>query len=92
MIHFDASYSDPEIEVIQLKREVENQPTITDFTKTDLTTGEEVEGAKMQILDMEGNLIDEWTSTKEPHRIYALAPGKYILHEEQKADMYGLKM
>ena len=83
VIHFDASYSDPEIEVIQLKREVENQPTITDFTKTDLTTGEEVEGAKMQILDMEGNLIDEWTSTKEPHRIYALAPGKYILHEEQ---------
>ena len=83
VIHFDASYSNPEIEVIELSREVENQPTITDFTKTDLTTSEEVEGAKMQILDMEGNLIEEWTSTNEPHRIYALAPGKYILHEEQ---------
>lgn len=83
VIHFDASYSNPEIEVIELSREVENQPTITDFTKTDLTTSEEVEGAKMQILDMEGNLIEEWTSTNEPHRIYALVPGKYILHEEQ---------
>ena len=83
VIHFDASYSNPEIEVIELSREVENQPTITDFTKTDLTTSEEVEGAKMQILDLEGNLIEEWTSSNEPHRIHALAPGKYILHEEQ---------
>lgn len=83
VIHFDASYSNPELEVIKLNREVKNQPTITDFTKTDLTTSEEVEGAKMQILDMEGNLVEEWTSTNEPHRIYALAPGKYILHEEQ---------
>ena len=81
--HLDASYTDPTLEVIELSCEVENQPTITEFTKTDLTGGQEVEGAKLQILDKEGNVIEEWVSGKEPHTVYALAPGEYVLHEEQ---------
>lgn len=82
-IEIDASYTDPKLEVISIQKEVENQPTKVEITKTDITGEKEVEGAKLQILDKEGDVVEEWTSTKEPHLIYALKPGKYILHEEQ---------
>ena len=61
---------------------MENQPTESQFTKTDATTGEELEGAKLQIIDKEGNIVEEWISTKEPHVVYGLPEGTYILHEE----------
>ncbi len=80
--HLDASYTDSSIEVIELSCEIENQPTITEFTKTDLTGGQEVEGAKLQILK-DGEVVEEWVSGKEPHTVYALEPGEYVLHEEQ---------
>ena len=66
-----------------------NAPTIVDFTKSSLTTGEEVEGAKMQISDSDGNIIAEWTSAQEPHRITGLTVGKtYILTETLPAPGY----
>ena len=80
--HLDASYTDSSIEVIELSCEIENQPTITEFTKTDLIGGQEVEGAKLQILK-DGEVVEEWVSGKEPHTVYALEPGEYVLHEEQ---------
>ena len=80
--HFDAGYTDSSKEVIELSCEILNQPTITEFTKTDLTGGQEIEGAKLQILK-DGEVIEEWVSEKEPHTVYALEPGEYILHEEQ---------
>lgn len=79
---FDASYEDQNIDTITLTREIENQPTESQFTKTDATTGEELEGAKLQILDQDKNVVEEWTSTKEPHVVYALPEGTYTLHEE----------
>ena len=82
-VEIDASYADPELEVISIQKEVENQPTKVEVTKTDITGEKEVEGARLQIQDEEGTVVEEWTSTKESHIIYALKPGKYILHEEQ---------
>lgn len=52
------------------------------FYKTDIVTGEPVEGAKLQILDEEGTVVREWITTKEEHLEYALPAGNYILHEE----------
>ena len=78
----DASYTDQNLAEIQLTKEVENQPTESQFTKTDATTGEELEGAKLQIIDKEGNIVEEWISTKEPHVVYGLPEGTYTLHEE----------
>ena len=78
----DASYTDQNLAEIQLTKEVENQPTESQFTKTDATTGEELEGAKLQIIDKEGNIVEEWISTKEPHIVYGLPEGTYTLHEE----------
>ncbi len=42
----------------------------------------------MQLLDSEGNLIEEWISTTESHVIYALAAGTYILREESAPEGY----
>ena len=51
-------------------------------TKTDLTNGEEVEGAELVVTDENGNEIDRWTSTKEPHHVVGLEEGKkYVLTE-----------
>ena len=78
----DASYTDQNLAEIKLTKEVENQPTKSQFTKTDATTGEELEGAKLQIIDQDGNIVEEWISTKEPHVVYGLPEGTYTLHEE----------
>ena len=55
---------------------------LVEVTKTDLTTGEEIEGAELEVIDEEGNVVDKWTSTKEPHQVKGLEEGKtYILKE-----------
>ena len=55
---------------------------IVTITKTDLTNGEELEGAELIVTDEEGNEIDKWISTKEPHHVTGLEEGKkYTLTE-----------
>lgn len=49
---------------------------VVEIVKTDLVTGEEIEGAELQVVDEEGNIIDSWTSTKEPHKISGLEENK----------------
>ena len=49
---------------------------IVEIVKTDLVTGEEVEGAEIKVIDEDGNVIDEWTSTKEAHIVKGLEEGK----------------
>ena len=51
--------------MISIQKEVENQPTKVEVTKTDITGEKEVEGARLQIQDEEGNVVEEWTSTNE---------------------------
>ena len=77
-----ASYEDQNLAEITLTKEIENQPTESHFTKTDATTGEELEGAKLQIINKDGEVVEEWISTKETHIIYGLPEGIYTLHEE----------
>ena len=79
---FEALYENQNLDTIVVTREVVNQPTETHFTKTDATTGEELEGATLQIINKDGEVVEEWVSTKEPHIVYALPEGIYILHEE----------
>ncbi len=63
---------------------------VVDMTKNNIA-GDEVEGAKMQVFDKEGNIVDEWTSGKEAHKISNLVEGeKYTLHEETAPDGYVL--
>ena len=55
---------------------------IVEISKTDITNGNELEGAELEVTDEDGNVIDKWTSTKESHQIKGLEEGKtYILKE-----------
>lgn len=86
---FDFTYEDAEQESISYEFVFENVPTVFEFTKTSLTDGKEVEGAKLQVTDEDGNLVDEWVSGKEPHIIKELVVGrKYTMTETQPADGY----
>ena len=60
---------------------IPNVPIKLDISKTDLTTGVELEGASLVLADKDGNVVDEWVSTTEPHRISGIAPGTYSLTE-----------
>lgn len=84
VLSFDASYQGQEVEKVSLKSVKKNQPTTVEITKSDLTTGEELDGASLKVLDRDGNVVDEWTSVKgEPHVIKRLVVGEtYILREE----------
>ncbi len=58
------------------------------FTKEDIN-GEEVEGAKIQVLNSKNEVVDEWISGKEPHNINNLEVGqKYTLREEVTPNGY----
>ena len=61
---------------------------IVDLSKVEIDGGEELPGAEITITDKEsGEVVDEWTSTDEPHRIENLEVGKtYIFHEEGAPD------
>lgn len=60
-----------------------------DISKVDITTKNELEGATLEVRDMNNNLIDHWVSTKETHRI-TLKPGNYKLIETIAPDGYQL--
>lgn len=83
VLEFDATYQGQDIQTIKLKSVKKNQPTTIEVTKSDLTTGVELNGASLSVLDKDGNVIDSWTSVKdEPHVIKYLTVGKtYILRE-----------
>ena len=73
-------------------------PTITmvddttkvSISKQDITNGKELPGATLQIIDYNGEVVEEWTSSDTPHYIEGkLVAGKtYTLHEEVAPDGY----
>ena len=84
ILEFDATYQGQDVKTIKLKSVKKNQPTTVEVTKADITTGTELDGASMSVLDKDSNVIDSWTSVKDsPHVIKRLQVGKtYILREE----------
>lgn len=57
-------------------QKIEMIDKVVEIIKTDLVTGEELEGAELQVVDENGEIIDEWVSTKEPHRVVNLEENK----------------
>lgn len=84
VLNFDASYQGQDVETVVLKAVKKNQPTTVEITKSDITTGTELDGASLKVLDKDGNVVDEWTSVKDaPHVIKRLVAGEtYTLREE----------
>ena len=57
--------------------------TKVQISKQDITTGEELPGAKLQVIDRDGNVVEEWVSSSEPHFIEGklIAGKEYTLKE-----------
>ena len=68
---------------------IENEKTKVSVSKVDIADGKELEGATIQIIDSEGNVVEEWTSTTEAHVIEGLKVGEeYTLKETVAPDGY----
>ena len=66
-----------------------NLRTSVDISKQDITNGKELPGAKLEIRDADGNLVEGWTSTKTPHTVRGLELEKaYTLTETRAPDGY----
>ena len=64
--------------------------TIVKISKQDMTNGTELAGAKLQVIDKDGNIVEEWVSGAEPHFIEAklIAGETYTLRELTAPDGY----
>ena len=66
-----------------------NLRTTVNISKQDITNGKELPGAKLEIRDADGNLIEGWTSGKVPHTVRGLELEKeYTLTEKRAPDGY----
>ena len=72
-------------EVIEIT--AENKPVTVEISKRDVY-GNELKGAKMQIIDSEGNIVDEWTSDGTDHIVTKIPVGNYTLKEIAAPDGY----
>lgn len=86
-----------EVKMIDKKQSEEPKPTKVEISKKDITNGKELAGAKLKVVDKDGNVIKEWTSTDKPAyfenvfkagETYTLveetAPNGYVVAEEVK--------
>lgn len=65
----------------------ENKPITVKISKRDIY-GNELKGAKMQIIDSEDNVVDEWVSDGTNHIVSRLGAGEYVLKEIAAPDGY----
>lgn len=72
-----------EVQKVEMKDDV----TKVEISKTDIS-GKELPGAKMTVLDKDGNAVESWTSTDKPHYMEKLPIGDYILREETAPEGY----
>ena len=90
-----ATAADVEVVIDEMatEREVEivdPYDTTVLVTKTDATTGRGLAGARLQVLDAQGVVVEEWASDGETRELRGLAPGSYVLHEVEAPDGYAL--
>ncbi len=73
-----------------IQKKVVNKTTKVSITKTDITGDKELPGATLQILDKNGNIIEEWVSGTEAHVIEGklIAGEEYTLRETIAPDGY----
>ena len=59
-----AAYQGQDVKVVKLASEFKNQPTKITVKKSDITTGVELSGATLTVLDKDKNVVDTWKSVK----------------------------
>ena len=65
-----------------------DKPTRIVLSKKKITNSEELPGALLQVVDKDGNVVEEWISTDKPHEIVAklVVDESYVLREVRPAD------
>ena len=76
--------------VVTKQLEMKDTPIIVEVSKSDITTGRELPGAKLEVIDSDGNVYASWITDGKPHRIEAIPEGNYTLRET--AAPYGYKI
>ena len=84
----ELTYENQDTPVIFAQVEASNDYTKIDISKTDATNQKEIEGARLTLLDVNGETVETWTSTAASHRIEHLAPGSYTLRETMSPRTY----
>lgn len=69
--------------------EMRDAPTVTVVSKKAVASMDELPGAVLRVVDENGKVVDEWTSTNKPHEIQGLTRGKtYKLIETTSPNGY----
>ncbi len=88
IVEIDGTYKGPEIEEIGVSKALGNMSTGIKMQKKD-TKGKYLSGAKLEIVDEKGNIIDSWGTNEESHIFRKLEVGKiYTLRETEPAKGY----
>lgn len=86
----DFTYQDQMVAVITRELEVKETPMIVEVSKTDITTGKELVGATLEIVDENGETYAAWKTDGKPYQLNAIPAGNYTLKET--AAPYGYKI
>lgn len=76
--------------VLTQEIEVKETPIIVEVSKTDITSGKELAGAKLEIIGKDREVYAEWVTDGTPHRLNAIPAGDYTLRETYAP--YGYKI
>ena len=83
--------NDGTVTKVVMKNYPEDKPVPIEISKQDITTGEELPGAHLELKDEKGEVIYAWVSDSVPFIIKdGLKPGKYTLTETIAPDGYEL--
>ncbi len=69
------------VATITSELQVKETPIVVEVSKSDITTGKEISGAILEILDSEGNVYASWTTDGTPYQLHAMPAGEYTLRE-----------
>lgn len=67
--------------------EMKDTPIIVEVSKSDITTGRELKGAKLEVIDSSGNVYASWVTDGKTYQLEAIPAGNYTLRET--ASPYG---
>ena len=77
----DFTYKEQEQALLSEEIEIAETPVIVEVSKSDITTGNEITGARLEILDENGEVYASWTTDGTPYTLNAIPAGDYTLRE-----------
>ncbi len=79
----DFSYTQEMVVTPTITKELEmkDTPIIVEVSKTDITTGKELPGATLEVIDSNGDVYASWKTDGKSYRLEAIPAGKYTLRE-----------